>query len=307
MTSGAAPASISCVSIAICTWNRCELLRETLETLCRLEIPSGLEWEVVVVNNASTDSTPDVIDSFVGRIPIRRIDELQQGHSHARNAAVAAVRGDLLLWTDDDVRVEKDWLAQFVLAANAQSHVGFWGGTIFPNFESTPPRWVHENWEMASRIYALRDWKGNIPVVDLKHLPFGANFAIRTHLQREYGFDANFGRKGEGMRGFDEVDVFRRMLSAGIQGGWATAAKVHHFIPTERLSLEYVRRYYEGQGETLVVRGQSNDSVAELRKRMNRQQFWFKVKRLYASSNSWMPCFIEASRLRGQLKARGEL
>lgn len=304
MTAEFASATVSSVSIAICTWNRCELLGKTLDTLCRLQIPEDLKWEVVVVNNASTDATASVIDSFRDRLPVVRIDESRQGHSNARNAAVAAVQGDLLLWTDDDVRVESDWLLQYVQAAKRQPEVGFWGGTILPDFESKPPRWVHENWEMASRIYALRDWKGELPVVDAKHLPFGANFAIRTTLQRQYGFDANFGRKGEGMRGFDEVDVFRRMLASGIKGAWCPESRVHHFIPTQRLSLEYVRRYYEGQGETLVVRGESNDSVDQLRRRMREQRFWYRVKRVFGSSRSWMPCLIEASRLQGQLKAR---
>ncbi|MCA9104715.1 MAG: glycosyltransferase family 2 protein [Planctomycetales bacterium] len=300
------PSDIRKVSIAICTWNRCRLLEKTLDTLTRLQVPAEVDWEVIVVNNASTDATPTVIDSFVDRLPVRRVDELQQGHSHARNAAVANISGDLLLWTDDDVRVEPNWLAAYVAAANQQTDVGFWGGTIEPDFESEPPRWVMENWEMSSRIYALRDWRGEVPSVDLKHLPFGANFAIRATHQRSYGFDVNFGRKGEGMRGFDEVDVFRRMLDAGVRGAWVPAARVHHHIPTDRLTLDYVRRYYEGQGETLVVRGESHGSDAELTRRMKNQEFWFRVKRWFGSSRSWIPCLIEAARLRGQLKARGQ-
>lgn len=293
------------VSIAICTWNRAALLERTLVSLESLEIPDGVDWEVVVVDNASTDSTGDVIERFAKRLPLRGVRELRQGHSYARNAAVAAIGGDLLVWTDDDVTVERDWIAQYVEAATTQPDVSFWGGTVVPDFQTPPPRWVLENWEVSSRIYALRDWQGRVPAVDLKHLPFGANFAIRSDMQQRYGFDPEFGRKGTGMRGFDEVDVFRRMLDAGVQGRWWIAAKLHHFIPTSRLTLDYLQRYYVGQGETLVVRGESHESLDVLRRRERSQRFWYRVHRaLGRSSRHWLPNLIEASRVEGQLAAR---
>jgi len=295
------------VTIAICTWNRASLLQRTLDSMTSLQIPRGIEWEIVVVDNASTDATPDVIAQAATKLPVHGVHEPRQGHSFARNTAVAAARGELLVWTDDDVRVERDWISEFLQGAAAEPRTQFWGGTVLPDFESPPPRWVDENWEISSRIYALRDWKGIVPQVDLKHLPFGANFAIRTAAQRSYGFDPNFGRKGTGMRGFDEVDVFRRMLDAGEIGTWRVAAKLHHFIPTSRLTLDYVRRYYVGQGETLVVRGESREPTADLKRRERSQRFWYRTKRsLGFSSRSWMPCLIEASRVAGQLSARAK-
>lgn len=295
------------VSITICTWNRADLLARTLQSMTLLNVPNGLDWEIVVVDNNSTDQTKQVIEQAAKVLPVRRVHEPQQGHSFARNTAVAAARGELLIWTDDDVRVEPDWMWEFLKAAAAEPMTKFWGGTVLPDFESKPPAWVHENWEISSRIYALRDWKGAVPVVDLKHLPFGANFAIRTDAQRRYGFDVNFGRKGSEMRGFDEVDVFRRMLDAGEVGTWWVPARLHHFIPTSRLTLDYVKRYYVGQGETLVVRGASHEPESQLKRRERSQRFWYRVKRMLGfQSKSWMPCLIEASRVQGQLAARAK-
>ena len=98
------------VTIAICTWNRCDLLRQTLERMTGLMQPPGTEWELLVVNNNCTDGTDQVLSGFEGRLPLRRVFESRPGQSNARNAAVGAARGEFILWTDDDVLVDPNWL-----------------------------------------------------------------------------------------------------------------------------------------------------------------------------------------------------
>ncbi len=95
------------VETAICTWNRASLLDRTLAEFRLLEIPHGVEWEVMVVNNQCSDSTDAVIARHAAHLPIRRLVEPRPGLSHSRNCAVAAARGDLLVWTDDDVLVDR--------------------------------------------------------------------------------------------------------------------------------------------------------------------------------------------------------
>src|SRR4051794_35896246 len=101
------------VTVAICTWNRAGLLDQTLSEMGRLRIPSGLEWELIVVNNNCTDPTDEVIARHTGRLPIRRVSEPRPGQSNARNAAVRVARGDYIVWTDDDVLVDPLWLAAY--------------------------------------------------------------------------------------------------------------------------------------------------------------------------------------------------
>src|SRR5436305_13472240 len=91
------------VTIAICTFNRAASLRRTLDSLAAMRVPADLGWEVVVVNNSCTDTTDAVIDSFVGRLPIRREFEKSAGQSHARNRAIDVAIGEYIIWTDDDV------------------------------------------------------------------------------------------------------------------------------------------------------------------------------------------------------------
>lgn len=99
-------------TVAVCTWNRAALLPGALERLARVRPPPGA-WEVLVVDNNSTDDTESVLEAFAGRLPLRRAFEPEQGLSHARNTAVRLARGDYIVWTDDDALVDADWLTAY--------------------------------------------------------------------------------------------------------------------------------------------------------------------------------------------------
>lgn len=122
------------ISVAICTWNRARLLEQTLAQLCRLVVPSGLRWELAVIDNSCTDDTSAVIDRYKESLPIRSFVEPRLGLSHARNRAVAEARGEVLLWTDDDVLVSPDWLANYARAFREWPQAAYFGGPIQPWF-----------------------------------------------------------------------------------------------------------------------------------------------------------------------------
>src|SRR5689334_13047707 len=103
-------------TILICTWNRADSLRRTLESLVAMQPPAPGSWEVLVVNNNSSDDTDATVDGFRDRLPIRRITERAQGLSNARNAGARAAQGEYLVWTDDDVIVDRSWLTKYVEA-----------------------------------------------------------------------------------------------------------------------------------------------------------------------------------------------
>jgi glycosyltransferase involved in cell wall biosynthesis len=123
------------ITVAIPTLNRAESLKRTLESLAAMRIPMDLAWEVLVVNNGGTDHTDQVIDSFVGRLPIRRVVEPKRGVSNARNRAVDEAKGDYILWTDDDVVVDPGWLAAYADAFKRWPDVAVFGGKIVPRLE----------------------------------------------------------------------------------------------------------------------------------------------------------------------------
>jgi len=121
-------------TIIICTFNRSALLDKTLERLRCLDVSASADWEILVVNNNSNDDTDAVIRRHSEQLPIRPLWEPRQGKSHAANLAVSEARGDLLLWTDDDVLVERGWLRAYVEAAQAYPHVSIFGRPIEPTF-----------------------------------------------------------------------------------------------------------------------------------------------------------------------------
>src|SRR5580658_10275907 len=104
------------LSVIICTWNRAVLLRETLNSLGKTELPQDIDWEILIVDNNSTDETSEVCQEFVGQNPsrYRYIIEKRQGKSFALNTGIENARGKILSFTDDDVTVDAVWLAETI-------------------------------------------------------------------------------------------------------------------------------------------------------------------------------------------------
>jgi len=235
------------VTVAVCTWNRCGLLRATLEQMTHLRQPPG-GWELVVVDNNSTDQTAAVITSFESRLPIRDVLEVQPGLSHARNRAVREAAGEYLVFTDDDVLVDPEWLVAYDAAFRAYPEAAQFGGPIEPWFEGTPPDWLTRVFDQVSPAYAAID-HGPTPVpLDDAHLVFGANIAARMSVLTRYNFDPKLGRTGTNMLSGEETTVFAAMRRDGFAGWWVPAARVRHFIPRERQNLKYLRRWHSGVG-----------------------------------------------------------
>ena len=176
------------VSVAICTWNRSDLLEQTLEQMRALVVPPGLSWELIVINNNCSDRTDDVIASFVGKLPIRGISETNPGHSHARNRAVAEARGDLILWTDDDVLVDSLWMSEHVAASRLHRDAGFYAGLIEPWFECDPPHWMSRHLRELSGVIVCVDHGTDMRPLKLDEGIFGANLAVRRDLALKYPF-----------------------------------------------------------------------------------------------------------------------
>jgi glycosyltransferase involved in cell wall biosynthesis len=240
------------ITVAICTWNRANLLDKTLTGLHRLHIPNGVEWEVLVVNNNSTDNTDQVIVRHAQVLPIRRIFEPRQGHSNARNRAIESAKGDLLLWTDDDVLVDSNWLTEYIRAANTYPEAAFFGGRIDPWFESSPPPWIERNLQWLRGPYAIAQLGDDIRPLMERELPNGANMAFRTNLLQNIRFNPMLGRVGSDLLSADDHDVCKRFCIQGFWGLWVGSARVQHYIPRERLTMTYIQRWFYGAGRTDV-------------------------------------------------------
>ena len=296
------------VTVAICTWNRAKLLDQTLSEMQKLRIPEGVGWELLVVNNNSTDETDEVIARHSGRLPIRRLVEPKQGLSNARNCAVAAAQGELILWTDDDVLVDPEWLAEYVRAARAWPDAAFFGGPVRPWYEGTPPRWLTRAWPRVANAYATRDLGEEPFWFDKTRVPFGANYAMRISVQRHYPYDPSLGRKGDGMLGGEETALLRNVLADGLKGIWVPDAEVRHFIAAERQTTRYLRGFFHGQG---VFQARQRPGNARARRVFGRplwllrraveQECRYRLHRLVAGPEVWIDDLIRASTTWGRL------
>ncbi|HZW29633.1 MAG TPA: glycosyltransferase, partial [Isosphaeraceae bacterium] len=180
---------------------------------------------------------------------IRRLFEPRQGKSHACNLAVAAARGELMIWTDDDVLVDPDWIATYSEAAARWPDAGYFGGTIQLWFECAPPQWFLDNKYLEAMV-AARDLGPEERYLSETENPFGANMAIRTELLKENSFDPNLGpRENNNIRG-EESALIGTLRSRGIRGVWVPGARLQHFVVKRRLTRAYLWEFYRGAGRT---------------------------------------------------------
>lgn len=246
------------ITVAICTWNRADLLSKTLENMLRLKIDDSFSWELIVVNNNCTDGTDKVIQAFVARLPIKRIFEPTPGLSNARNAAVCNAGGDYIIWTDDDVLVDSDWLLAYVRAFREWPGAAVFGGPIEPWFEGRAPGWLMEGWQIVADAFAVRDL-GNEPIalsVAGNLLPYGANFAIKMSEQVRYLYDPKLGLSAGKILLGEETQVISSILFEGFEGRWVPDARVKHWLPISRQTLSYLKRYYIGRGKSIILSGE---------------------------------------------------
>src|SRR5262249_13221390 len=146
------------VTVAICTFNRAESLRRTLESIAAMRMPSEVTWELVIVNNNSTDHTDEVINQYLNRLPLRREFEPRPGKSNAGNRVIDTAKGEYILWTDDDVIVEPGWLCAYVKAFRRWPEAAVFGGRIIPRYEPPVAGWVAEAEALLRGPYAVRDF-----------------------------------------------------------------------------------------------------------------------------------------------------
>jgi glycosyltransferase involved in cell wall biosynthesis len=280
------------------------LLFQTLERLTCIERP-GAPWELIVINNHSTDQTERVLDIFVSRLPLRRVFEAEPGLSHARNAAIRHATGDYVIWTDDDALVDKDWLCAYERAVKRWPDAAVLGGPVRPRFEGTPPVWLADTLQEVGGAFASREL-GTEPIeLDGRDkIPYGINFVVRMREQRQFPYDPNLGRKhGAGALG-EETAVIRAIFASGGTGWWVPDALVEHWVPKERQSVKYLRSYYALVGRTYYRQLPPRTPMLWGRPRwvwreVLQAELAYRLARLTGNPHRWQKHLVNASTLWG--------
>lgn len=241
------------ISVIVCTFNRCDLLGKALDSIAASRIPSAVEWEILVVDNNSTDETQNVIRDFCRRFPhrFRSVFETAQGLSSARNAGIRESRGAVVVFTDDDVVVEPDWLWNLTADIAAGEWAGT-GGRIIPVWGSKIPRWLDTDDPSVSGPFVALDL-GPVPV-QLTEAPVGANMAFRRDVFEKYGlFRTDLGRRGNSLLSCEDSEFGDRLLAGGEKLRYEPAAVVYHPVPENRLTKQYLLSWSYWNGRSDVV------------------------------------------------------
>lgn len=234
----------------ICTFNRADLLRETIESL--REVSSIRPWSVVVVDNNSTDHTPDVVNTLAASFPVTLdyLFEPRQGKSYALNTGLDRCEGDVIFFTDDDVRVSAGWLDAGCCALETHEDLDYTGGPVRPLWGGAPPPWLDRTRGHLWGTLAILDY-GDAPFVfeERHRVPLGANMAVRRRLiERIGGFHPELGRRGRSLIGQEQAEFFARGRTFGARGCYQPAMEVRHHVPAGRLTKSYFRRWWFWKG-----------------------------------------------------------
>lgn len=226
------------LTVTLATRDRARSLARVLSAFAALQPPPG-GWALTIVDNGSRDDTASVVDSFADRLPVMLLQCPHPGKNRALNRALPLVRGDLVVFTDDDVLPAPDWLLALRRAA-AHPEATLFGGSVSLEWPAPPPRWLSEDAVEFSVLYTKQERpSGPCSSLDI----FGANMAIRSavfiagaRLAEHVGPDATSSRYAMG----SETELLRRLHGQGHAGWFAAEARVTHIIRPEQLEERWI-------------------------------------------------------------------
>ena len=237
------------LTVLLATKNGARTLPGVLEAYSRLQAPAG-GWKLVVVDNGSTDATPEIASSYRDRLPLTCLSEREPGKNAALNAGLSLADGNLVVLTDDDAFPRADWLVRMRLAADARPSFSIFGGAVVPRWEVPPPEWLLRR-VPGGPVFSLTD--PSVPEGPTRsHSVFGPNMAIRSGIfDSGVRFDASIGPRGKRYPMGSETELVRRLMRQGHSAWHVKGAVVEHLIRDfqmqRRWVLERAIRFGKGQ------------------------------------------------------------
>lgn len=240
-------------TILLATRNRAATLESVLDQYCRIESPPN-GWDMVVVDNGSSDRTAEVVRGFIGRLPLQYVLERTPGKNAALNAGLRFVTGDLVVFTDDDIFPNADWLVELCAAADSHESYAVFAGIIRPRWEIPPSDVILQAIPLGVS-YAIHP-PGVHEGPTRPPLVFGGNVAIRTEVFRSgYRFDPAVGPSPSPYVMGGEAELIRR-LAADARGIWCCEkAIVEHLIPRPHLRNAWILQRAERYGRAQYLFG----------------------------------------------------
>jgi cellulose synthase/poly-beta-1,6-N-acetylglucosamine synthase-like glycosyltransferase len=231
------------ITVAICTYNSATRLPNVLECLARQTHNSQITWEIIIVDNNSTDNTREIVELYQSRWAegfLRYVHEPQQGLAFARHRAIASAQGVLVGFLDDDNLPTETWLASAFAFAQTHPRAGAYGGQIHPQFETAP---AAEFKPLA--IYLAIVERGNqsyLYTVKKRVLPPGAGIVVRRQVWLDHVPPSPrlVGRVGKSLVASEDIEVLAHIQNAGWDIWYNPDMHLNHQIPAWRLERGYL-------------------------------------------------------------------
>ena len=309
MTSRSPNAGAPAVSVIIPTFNRAALLDETLDSLARLKPWAIPDWEVVVVDNNSTDETAAIVRSRQAAfpVPLRYEFEAAQGRSNALNRGMLTTSAPVLAFIDDDVVVAERWLDEAAGSLlDSQSGVDYTGGPVHPIWEAARPRWLSPTQADLWGAIAILDYGADSFVFEERQrVPLGANMAVRRALvERIGGFSPRLGRSsGTQILGQEVPEFLARARAVNSRGRYLPGMLVRHHVPARRLTKTYFRRWWYGKGRSRAAL-ERLQPITELGVDLNRVPHLLRTPRFMWRSAAEAVCGWAGAALRFDCEAQ---
>jgi glycosyltransferase involved in cell wall biosynthesis len=237
------------ISVVICTYNRASLLPGALDSLLQQSLDQSL-FEIIVVDNNSTDSTPEVVARYLFHPHIRYVHEASQGLAHARNRGYKESRGKYVAYLDDDARADPEWLRGILnIFDNTVPEPLAVGGPIYPFYLSQKPEWFKDEYE-------IRSW-GDKPRFLLPRESFSGSNMIFTRniLEKFGGFDTRVGVNGTTLSVGEETSLFLKLWENYSKRNvfyYSPDLKVFHYAPSEKMDAVYALKRSFASGQSMV-------------------------------------------------------
>ena len=242
------------LSVVICTYNRDKYLQKCLDHLSTQTASNNL-FEVLVVNNKSTDQTEEICLNYRKEHPqlnFKYLVEPQQGLSFCRNLGIAESRGEIISYIDDDAFADKNYASNLISYFKDHSKVDAIGGKVTPLYQNNEPKWMSRYLlplvaalDMGDTARPFRRWR----------FPIGANMAFRrTTLANSGPFHTGLGRKGSFLGSGEEKELFYRLLKQNRPIHYVPGIHVLHSIPDVRIETSYIKRMAKGIGKSEAIR-----------------------------------------------------
>ncbi|HZS48343.1 MAG TPA: glycosyltransferase [Blastocatellia bacterium] len=237
------------ISVIIATYNRAAILPVALDSIISQKT-EDVSYEILLIDNNSTDETRDVAEGYVSRSNgrLRYILEKKQGVSYARNKGLELSTAPIVAFFDDDVVVAANWVGTVKRIFEQNPQVGCIGGKVLPLWQTEPPKWLtREHWAPL----ALQDY-GNEPFLVNFKKPLcliSANLAIRRAVFNEVGlFKPELQRVKDGIGSMEDLELLMRLWQAGVQTMYVPELIAKTWVPLDRTNKRYHRRWHHGNG-----------------------------------------------------------